>query len=93
MSGTTKPVSSSPKAADPVVFEEALKKLESIVDKMETGDLPLDKMLAQYEEGVRLGQICQQKLAEAELRIETLEKNSAGELVLKPSSHLSPEDE
>jgi len=93
VSGTTKPVSSAPKATDTVAFEEALKKLESIVDKMETGDLPLDKMLAQYEEGMRLGQICQQKLAEAELRIETLEKNSAGELVLKPSSHLSSEDE
>lgn len=93
MSGTTKPVPASPKASDPVAFEAALKKLESIVDEMEAGDLPLDKMLAQYEEGMRLGQICQQKLTEAELRIETLEKNSAGELVLKPSSHLSSEDE
>ena len=93
MPGTTKPAASAPRATDPVAFEEALKNLESIVEKMETGDLPLDKMLSQYEEGMRLGQICQQKLAEAELRIEMLETNSLGELVVKPAPHLSPEDE
>lgn len=89
----TKPVTPATKEAEAVAFEEALKKLESIVERMENGDLPLEKMLAQYEEGMRLGQICQQKLAEAEVRIETLEKNSAGELGLKPLSNPGLEDE
>jgi exodeoxyribonuclease VII small subunit len=66
-----------------VPFEEALKKLESIVEAMESGDLPLEALLSRYEEGTRLAQICQAKLAEADLKIQQLEK-SAGEIKLKP---------
>ena len=65
-------------------FEEALKKLEDIVETMESGELPLEALLARYEEGMRLLKICQEKLAEAELKIQQLEKNAAGELKLKP---------
>jgi exodeoxyribonuclease VII small subunit len=65
-------------------FEEALKKLESIVEAMESGDLPLETLLARYEEGTKLAQACQAKLAEAELKIQQLEKNAAGEMKLKP---------
>ena len=67
-----------------MTFEEALQKLESIVEGMESGDLPLESLLAKYEEGVKLAKICQDKLAEAELRIQQLEKTAAGELKLKP---------
>jgi len=67
-------------------FEEALKKLEDIVETMESGELPLEALLARYEEGMRLLKICQEKLAEAELKIQQLEKNTAGELKLKPLS-------
>ncbi|MBC8094181.1 MAG: exodeoxyribonuclease VII small subunit [Akkermansiaceae bacterium] len=75
-----------------VPFEEALKKLESIVETMESGDLPLETLLARYEEGTKLAQICQAKLAEADLKIQQLEKNAAGELTLKPApSELSEE--
>ena len=65
-------------------FEDALKKLEGVVEAMESGDLPLETLLARYEEGTRLVKICQEKLAEAELKIQQLEKNAAGELKLKP---------
>jgi len=65
-------------------FEEALKKLEGVVEAMESGDLPLETLLARYEEGTRLVKICQEKLAEAELKIQQLEKNAAGEIKLKP---------
>jgi exodeoxyribonuclease VII small subunit len=65
-------------------FEEALKKLESLVEAMESGDLPLETLLAKYEEGAKLVKICQEKLAEAELKIQQLEKNVAGEMKLKP---------
>jgi exodeoxyribonuclease VII small subunit len=65
-------------------FEEALKKLETIVTAMEAEDLPLETLLAKYEEGTRLAKTCQEKLAEAELKISQLEKTAAGEMQLKP---------
>jgi exodeoxyribonuclease VII small subunit len=67
-------------------FEEALRKLEGVVEAMESDDLPLETLLARYEEGTKLVKICQEKLAEAELKIQQLEKNAAGEMKLKPVS-------
>ena len=69
---------------EPLPFEEALKKLESVVDAMESGDLPLENLLSRFEEGTRLVKVCQEKLEEAELKIQKLEKNAAGETALKP---------
>lgn len=74
----------NPAKAAGVPFEEALKKLETIVAAMETEDLPLETLLARYEEGTRLARTCQEKLAEAELKIQQLEKTAAGEMKLKP---------
>jgi exodeoxyribonuclease VII small subunit len=65
-------------------FEEALKKLEGIVEAMESDDLPLETLLTKYEEGSKLVKICQEKLSEAELKIQQLEKNTADEMKLKP---------
>ncbi len=65
-------------------FEEALKKLEAVVEAMEGGELPLEDLLARYEEGMKLARVCQEKLAEAELKIQQLEKTAAGEMKLKP---------
>jgi exodeoxyribonuclease VII small subunit len=65
-------------------FEDALKKLEGIVEAMESEELPLEALLARFEEGTRLVKICQEKLAEAELKIRQLEQNAAGEMKLKP---------
>ena len=64
-------------------FEEALKRLETIVESMEAQDLPLETLLARYAEGTRLSQFCQSKLNEAELKIQQLEKGPKGELTLK----------
>ena len=50
---------------------------------MEADDVPLETLLTQYEEGTKLVKICQEKLAEAELKIQKLEKNAAGEMTLK----------
>jgi exodeoxyribonuclease VII small subunit len=75
------------KAAN-LAFEDALKKLEDIVEAMESEDLPLESLLAKYEEGTRLAKICQDKLAEAELKIQKLEKNASGEMQLKPMPSL-----
>ena len=65
-------------------FEEALKKLEGIVEAMESDELPLETLIARYEEGMKLAKVCQEKLAEAELKIQQLEKNADGEMKLKP---------
>ena len=73
-----------PAKAASLPFEEALKKLETIVTAMEGEDLPLETLLAKYEEGTGLAKACQQKLAEAELKIQQLEKTAAGEINLKP---------
>jgi exodeoxyribonuclease VII small subunit len=73
-------------------FEEALKELEAIVEAMESTDLPLESLLVKYEEGNRLAGICQDKLARAELKIQQLEQNGAGDMKLKPmQSELSEE--
>lgn len=71
---------------DNLPFEDAIKKLETIVETMESGELPLESLLARYEEGVKLARICHEKLAEAEVKIQQLEKTASGELKLKPLS-------
>ena len=70
-------------SADQPPFEEALKQLETIVEAMDSDDLALETLLEKYEQGTRLARICQEKLAEAELKIQQLEKNAAGEITLK----------
>jgi len=66
-------------------FEEALQRLERIVESMEAQDLPLETLLARYEEGSKLARLCQAKLGEAELKIQQLEKNTKGEMTVKLS--------
>ena len=84
MSKSSKSVGAGAAAGAEVPFEEALGKLETIVESMEADELPLETLLTKFEEGTKLAQHCQKKLAEAELKIQQLEKNAAGEVVLKP---------
>ena len=65
-------------------FEEALQQLETIVEQMESDELPLESLLTHYEQGTGLAAVCQKKLTEAGLKIQKLEKNAAGELELQP---------
>jgi len=74
----------NPAKTDTLRFEEALKKLEAIVEAMESEELPLETLLGKYEQGMRMAKVCQDKLAEAELKIQQLEKGAAGDLKLKP---------
>ena len=90
MPGTSKAAPAG--AKDTMPFEEAVQKLESVVEAMESGDLPLETLLARFEEGTRLVKVCQGKLEEAELKIQKLEKNSAGEPVLKPFDEEAPNE-
>jgi exodeoxyribonuclease VII small subunit len=59
-------------------FEAALAKLETIVDSMESGEVPLAELLAKYEEGSKLLKVCESRLKDAELKIEKLKKTKDG---------------
>lgn len=63
-----------------------MKKLETIVEAMDSEDLPLESLIAKYEEGTRLTGVCQAKLSQAEARIQQLEKTEEGTIKLKPLS-------
>lgn len=65
-------------------FEDAFRKLESIVKKLEEGNLSLEESLKAFEEGMRLSRFCSKKLDEAEKRVEILLKDSQGRLTAKP---------
>ncbi len=58
--------------------------LESIVEEMESDDLPLEKLLVRYEEGAKLVNICGNKLKVAELKVRQLEEEMEGELKTQP---------
>ncbi len=63
-------------------FEDGLNKLEKIVSKLEDGDIPLEESLRLFEEGIRLSRLCNQKLEEAEKKVEILMKGK--NVVIKP---------
>jgi exodeoxyribonuclease VII small subunit len=62
-------------------FERSLQDLETIVTKLEDGDLPLEESLKLFEEGIKLSRECRERLATAERRIQILMKDASGELV------------
>jgi len=64
-------------------FEKALSELETIVEAMESGSLPLEKMMEQYEEGMRLISFCSAKLNEVEKKIEIMVKKG-DKIVMEP---------
>ena len=64
----------APKQPDQTSFEDALTRLESIVDSMEQGQIPLAELLTRYEEGTKLLKVCEARLKDAELKIDQLKK-------------------
>lgn len=69
-------------------FEEALKRLEHIVERMEQGDLPLDESLALFQEGIELSRICTRQLNAADEHVRKLVRVENGRFVIEP---LEPE--
>jgi len=65
-------------------FEAALKRLEAIVEQMESGETDLDTMIASFEEGQRLVKFCTAKLNEVEKKIEKIVKNNADGVTVEP---------
>ena len=65
-------------------FEQSLKQLEQIVHELESGDLPLEKALKKFEEGIQLSKLCSQTLDETEQKISILLKDQDGGIIEKP---------
>ena len=63
-----------------IEFESALKKLETIVENLENGEMSLEAALKQYEEGVKMADICSKRLNDAQKKVEILIKTSGGKL-------------
>jgi exodeoxyribonuclease VII small subunit len=63
-------------------FEASLEALEQIVHQLESGDLPLEKSLELFEHGIRLSRECQERLSQAERRIEVLLRDNQGRTVV-----------
>ncbi len=56
-------------------FEQQLSQLESLVQRLESGQLSLEESLQAYEQGVRLTRACQQQLEQAQLRVQRAQEN------------------
>ncbi|MBU0985989.1 MAG: exodeoxyribonuclease VII small subunit [Proteobacteria bacterium] len=65
-------------------FEQAMKKLEQIVLDLESGELPLEKAVNKFEEGVQLSKFCFEKLDQTEKKITVLLQDQTGKIVEKP---------
>ena len=77
-------MSSKPKPREAELnFEGAMNRLEKIVEQMESGKLPLEDLIVRYEEGMNLVKICQERLANAEQKIEIIARNSAGKSIVQ----------
>jgi exodeoxyribonuclease VII small subunit len=68
---------------EPKSFEDAMARLDAIVAKLEEDKLPLDEMLAHYEEGVTLARYCGEKLEAAEQKVRLIAKKADGSVTLE----------
>jgi exodeoxyribonuclease VII small subunit len=64
-------------------LEKALGDLESLVEELESGDLPLEKAMQKFEDGIKLTRSCQSALKDAEQKVEVLLKSAGGEEALE----------
>jgi exodeoxyribonuclease VII small subunit len=72
-------------------FEKNLERLDAIVAELEDADLPLEKALQLYEEGMKLSDVCHKQLSEAEGRVEILMKKSGSKLAAEPFEGEEPD--
>ena len=80
------------KEEQPRTLEASLEALEQIVHQLESGDLPLEKSLELFEHGIRLSRECQDRLSQAERRIEVLMRDNQGRTVAAPFEPVSGEN-
>jgi exodeoxyribonuclease VII small subunit len=77
-------MSQSAKVDKPEPFEKNLARLDAIVHELEDTDIPLDKALVLYEEGMKLSEFCHKQLEEAEGRVEIMTRKVGGKMVAEP---------
>ncbi len=65
-------------------FEESIQELENIIQRMSSGDQPLEKSISEFERGIQITRECQKMLKEAEQRVELLTKSIDGESDVQP---------
>ena len=78
----------------PPSFEASITRLEHLVEEMDSANLPLQDLITRYEEGVSLVKVCEERLKEAEKRIEIITRNAAGKPVVsefEPENKPTPE--
>jgi exodeoxyribonuclease VII small subunit len=75
-----------------MVFEDAMRELEELVEAMEDGEIPLNDLIDKYERGAGLLKVCQKRLTDAELRIEMIRKKNDGTVVTTDASDLLGQD-
>ena len=68
------PVAAVPAPDDPATYEAALAELDRLVQAMEGGDLPLDRLLESYQRGARLLAFCRERLQAVEAQVKVLEE-------------------
>ena len=73
-------------------FEDAVKRLQAIVEKLERGDLPLEQAMDSFAEGMQLVQSCHQKLEEAEKKVQILMKDQQGAWSTAPFEPITREN-
>jgi exodeoxyribonuclease VII small subunit len=73
-------------------FEQSLGRLEEVVRKLESPNLPLDQAMKLFEEGMQLSRDCQKQLEQAEARVEILLKKAGGEMVAEAFEPESEEE-
>jgi exodeoxyribonuclease VII small subunit len=74
----------TPKSSNSDCFEKNLERLDGIVRELEDADLPLEKALQLYGEGMKLSEVCHKQLEEAEGKVEILTKKAGGKVVAEP---------
>lgn len=72
-------------------FEQAMKQLELIVQELESGDIPLERAIKKFEEGIQLSKFCNQKLDESEKKVTLLMQDAAGNVSETPFSAQKPD--
>ncbi|HZP33150.1 MAG TPA: exodeoxyribonuclease VII small subunit [Candidatus Acidoferrales bacterium] len=79
-----KPEPAKPEPAKKQAFEQSLARLEEIVRKLESANLPLEEAMKLFEEGMQLSRDCQKQLEQAEARVEILLRKAGGEMAAQP---------
>ena len=72
---------SNDKVIDTMTFEEAMNELEKLVESLDKGDISLDQAISAYDKGSRLKDLCQKKLNEAKMKVETIQSSDNSDVI------------